>query len=263
MKQNNATSLWITGKTRSGKTTRLVREFSQWVRQQILKQNKTQNTQEGLTSAILVFAANNSNRRQLADRLSEEIEGTYPIICKTPMGFVTEEVTLFWPLIFERLGIKAQFPLRLRPETEQELATQLWRDEPDWDFLIEANGEYRFVRQTLDLLQLAGASGIAPEEIPTILEQGFPDVIEDSTIYPRMGELLLKWRSWCLDRGLLTYGIIYELYWRYLLLNPQYQKHLSQRHQIIFADDTDDYPAIAKDLFELLLDKNVLSLIHI
>ena len=118
-------------------------------------------------------------------------------------------------------------------------------------------GEYRFVRQTLDLLQLAGAAGIAPQEIPTILERGFPDLTEDSTIYARMGELLLKWRGWCLERGLLTYGIIYELYWRYLLLAPQYQKHLSQRHQIVLADDTDDYPAIAKDLFELLLDKGV------
>ena len=253
--KDNSTSLWIEGKTRSGKTTRLVTEFSEWVREQI--QHQPQHPQDGITSAILVFAANNDNRRELLDRLSLAVEGTYPVICKTPVGFITDEVTLFWPLIFEQLNIKAQFPLQLRPETEQELATKLWRDESDWDILIKANGEYRFVRQTLDLLQLVGAAGIAPQEIATILERGFPDLIEDSTIYARMGELLLKWRSWCLDRALLTYGIIYELYWRYLLLAPQYQKHLSQRHQIVLADDTDDYPAIAKDLFELLLDKGV------
>ena len=251
----HSTSLWIEGKTRSGKTTRLVTEFSDWVRKEI--QQQPQQPQDGITSAILVFAANNDNRRELSDRLSEAVEGTYPVICKTPVGFITDEVTLFWPLIFEQLEVKAQFPLRLRPETEQELATKLWRDEPDWDILIKTNGEYRFVRQTLDLLQLAGAAGIAPQEIPTILKQGFPDLTEDNTLYTRMGELLLKWRSWCLNRGLLTYGIIYELYWRYLLLAPQYQKHLSQRHQIVLADDTDDYPAIAKDLFELLLDKGV------
>lgn len=252
---NSKTSLWIEGTTKSGKTTRLVTEFSEWVREQI--QQQPPQPQDGITSAILVFAANNDNRRELSDRLSEAVEGTYPVICKTPMGFITDEVTLFWPLIFEQLAVKAQFPLRLRPETEQELATKLWRDEPDWDILIKANGEYRFVRQTLDLLQLAGAAGIAPQEISTILKQGLPDFTEDNTLYTRMGELLLKWRSWCLNRGLLTYGIIYELYWRYLLLAPQYQKHLSQRHQIVLADDTDDYPAIAKDLFELLLDKGV------
>lgn len=268
MQQSNLTSLWIVGNTKSGKTTRLIDEFSQWVKKQNLPPNKPKSkgkrllssfSQDSLTitPTILVFAANNENRRQLADRLSEAVEGTYPILCETPVGFITDEVTLFWPLFFEQLGIKAQFPLRLRPETEQELATNLWRDEPDWSVLVKAQGEYRFVRQTLDLLQLAGASGIAPEEIPTILEQGFPDFTEDKTLYHRIGELLLKWRSWCLNRGLLSYGIIYELYWRYLLLAPQYQKHLSQRHQIVFADDTDDYPAIAKDLFELLLDQNI------
>ena len=257
MEQGNATSLWIEGKTRSGKTARLVTEFSQWVRQQVIDRTNPRNPQDGITSAILVFAANSENRRELSDRLLEAVEGTYPVICKTPVGFITDEVTLFWPLIFERLEIKAQFPLRLRPETEQELATQLWRDEPDWTVLIKASGEYRFVRQTLDLLQLAGAAGLAPEEIPNILERGFPDLTEDTTLYPRMGELLLQWRSWCLKRAFLTYGIIYELYWRYLLLAPQYQKHLSQRHQIVLADDTDDYPAIAKDFFELLLDRGV------
>ena len=254
MKQHNASSLWITGQTRSGKTTRLVTEFSHWVRQQNIKQSHSRYPQEAIASAILVFAANNNNRRDLSDRLSEAVEGTYPLVCKTPVGFITDEVVLFWPLIFEKLGVKAQFPLRLRPETEQELATNLWREEADWEILIKTNGEYRFVRQTLDLLQLAGASGIPPEEIPSILEQGFPDFTEDATLYTRMGELLLKWRTWCLERGLLTYGIIYELYWHYLLPTPQYQKHLSQRHRVVFADDTDDYPAIAKNLLELLLD---------
>ena len=254
MKQHNEVSLWIKGQTRSGKTTRLVTEFSQWVRQQNIEQSHSRYPQDAIASAILVFAANNNNRRDLSDRLSEAVEGTYPLVCKTPVGFITDEVVLFWPLIFEQLGVKAQFPLRLRPETEQELATNLWREEADWEVLIKTNGEYRFVRQTLDLLQLAGASGIAPEEIPNILEQGFSDFTEDTTLYTRMGELLLKWRSWCLERSLLTYGIIYELYWRCLLPAPQYQKHLSQRHRVVFADDTDDYPAIAKDLLELLLD---------
>ena len=58
-----------------------------------------------------------------------------------------------------------------------------------------------------------------------------------------MGELLLLWRKWCLERGLLTYGLIYELYWRYLLPNPKYQQHLTNRYQAVFADDVDDYPS--------------------
>ena len=245
-------SLWVTGTTRTGKTSRLVTEFCSWVRQQLLKP-KIKALPQNLASAILVFAANNHNRRELSDRLVWAVDGTYPVVCKTPVGFVTDEVMLFFPLIFEELNLKAQFPLRLRPETEQELATQLWRNEPDWQDLCETNGEYRLVRQTLDLLQLAGASGVPTEDISIILQQGLSMMDSDRSLN-RLGELLLLWRTWCLNRGLLTYGIIYELYWRYLLPNPKYQQHLKNRYQAIFADDVDDYPAIARDLFEVMLN---------
>jgi hypothetical protein len=247
-------SLWITGTTRTGKTSRLVAEFSGWVRQQLLKP-KIKALPQNLASAVLVFAANNHNRRELSDRLVLAVDGTYPVVCKTPVGFITDEVMLFFPLIFEELNLKAQFPLRLRPETEQELATQLWRNEPDWQDLCELLSEYRLVRQTLDLMQLAGASGVATEDISTILEQSLSTIdSHGDRLNHRMGELLLLWRSWCLERGLLTYGVIYELYWRYLLPNRKYKQHLKNRYQAIFADDVDDYPAIARDLFEIILD---------
>ena len=245
-------SLWLTGTSRTGKTTRLVTEFRNWVRKQLLKSSTVP---QNLASAILVFAANNQNRRELSDRLVLSVDGTYPVVCKTPVGFITDEVMLFFPLIFEELNLKAQFPLRLRPETEQELATQLWRKQSDWLDLCEFDNEYRLVRQTLDLMQLAGASGIPTEDISLILHQGLTVVDGDrSYLWQRMGELLLLWRSWCLDRGLLTYGIIYELYWRYLMPSPQYRQHLNHRYQAIFADDVDDYPAIARDLFEVILE---------
>ncbi|MEM6611515.1 MAG: recombinase family protein [Cyanobacteria bacterium P01_C01_bin.72] len=251
------TSLWIQGTSRTGKTSRLVAEFFTWVRQQLLKP-KIKTLPQNLTSAILVFAGNNQNRRQLSDRLVLAVEGTYPVVCKTPVGFITDEVMLFFPLIFEELNLKAQFPLRLRPETEQELATWLWRNEPDWQDLCESDNEYRLVRQTLDLMQLGGASGVPTEDISVILHQGMSNLDSgdnQSQVYQRMGELLLSWRGWCLERGLLTYGLIYELYWRFLLPNPQYRNHLSSRYQAVFADDVDDYPAIARDLFAVMLEQ--------
>ena len=250
-------SLWIAGTTRTGKTSRLVAEFCSWVRKQLLKP-KIKGLPQNLASAILVFAANNQNRRELSDRLILAVEGTYPVVCKTPVGFITDEVMLFFPLIFEELNLKAQFPLRLRPETEQELATQLWRKQADWQDLCELDNEYRLVRQTLDLMQLAGASGVPTEDISVMLHQGLSGLSvnheNQSILRQRMGELLLLWRQWCLERGLLTYGLIYELYWRYLLPSPKYQQHLKNRYRAIFADDVDDYPAIARDLFEVMLD---------
>jgi hypothetical protein len=254
-------NIWITGTSRTGKTSRLIDRFCTWVRRELMEHRGKYTKKaapEKLAAAVLVLAANNNNRRQLNDRTAWAVEGTYPVICKTPVGFITDEVMLFFPLLFEQLNLKAQFPLRLRPETEQELATKLWRETPDWQELCELDNEYRLVRQTLDLLQLAGASGIRAEDITFILQQGLADRMPEANkthLWSRRGELLLMWRNWCLDRGLLSYGLIYELYWRYLLPNPQYQQHLTRRYRAIFADDVDDYPAIARDLFELLLDR--------
>jgi hypothetical protein len=119
--------------------------------------------------------------------------------------------------------------------------------------------EYTKVRRILDLLQLAAISGTPIEDIPSILQQGLPEEEGASEQWDCVGQLLLGWRSWCLERGLLTYGIICELYWRHLLPDSTYQQHLKQRYQAIIADDVDDYPAIARDLFDFLLDQGAVG----
>jgi len=248
--------VWITGPTRSGKTTCLVNKFGEWVKKNRTKRKKS--SAPDFTQTILVFAANDDNRRELADKLSSSIQESYPLQAKTPLGFISDEVMLFWPLVFEQLQLKAQFTLRLRPETEQELATRLWRSHLTQEETEVFGGEYGFIRRLLDLWQLSSASGMPPEDIPTILEQGFAQQEWESSLnWQKLGKLILYWRKWCLERGLLTYGLIYELYWRYLLPNSTYQYHLLRRYQGIFADDLDDYPAIARDLFEFLLNHGV------
>jgi hypothetical protein len=69
--------------------------------------------------------------------------------------------------------------------------------------------------------------------------------------------MLKRWRLWCLRRGLLTYSLITELYWRYLLPDPVYQQHLAGRYQAVIADDVDEFPAIARSLFEFFLDRQL------
>ncbi|RMF21780.1 MAG: recombinase family protein, partial [Cyanobacteria bacterium J083] len=242
---------WIIGGSCTGKTEKLVQALQFWLEQK--KQIKKSNFSTD-KSSLLILAANNTNRQALVERLAAASGGAYPVVCKTPLGFIMDEVKLFWPILFDLLELKAQFPLLLRPETEQDLATHLWREEADWEVLIQSEGEYKFVRQTLDLLQLAGAAGIAPKDIAYMLETGMPErdsqleLVLTSSIAQRRGEILLKWRKWCLERGLLTYGIILELYWRYLLPHPSYQNHLINRYAGILADDLDNYPAIMKDL---------------
>jgi hypothetical protein len=285
-------SVWIVGSTRSGKTTRLVEQFCTWLSgdRQHLQGRRQRLHPHQSEPAVLVLAANDDNRRELRDRLAAATDGKYPIRAKTLLGFFQDEVTLFWPLLLQILGTKAQFPVRLRPETEQELATRLWRQQLDEIPRPAKVSESRWVRRLLDILQLAANSGTAIEEVGRILaaleeagEFGIrkseyspfgreasyginaPLPILDSSTgallcYPTTPHsLILNWRNWCWERGFLTYGITTELYSKYLLGNPDYQRHLLRRYRYILADDVDDYPGVARDLFEFLLERGVVG----
>ncbi|MBO9998931.1 MAG: recombinase family protein [Cyanobacteria bacterium SID2] len=245
-------SVWIVGSSRSGKTGQLVDRLCRW-------QAQTPHQGTALPQpTVLVLAANGDNRIVLSDRIAAATAGESSVYATTPLGFFENEVLLFWPLLVETLNLKGRFPLRLRPETEQMLATKLWQPDLD-DGQLQQLGIAvdRWVRRTLDLLQLAGAAGIAPEEIPERLARGLPMEPDALPLWQYQGALLLRWRQWCWEWGLLTYGIVFELYWRYLLPHPNYQRQLTQRFAAVFADDADEYPAVAKLLFETLLDRGL------
>ncbi|MCV3213726.1 recombinase family protein, partial [Plectonema radiosum NIES-515] len=269
-------SLWIVGASRSGKTARLVKQFCNWVQtenpNQELFYTKKPEPQKNFRRqqhpslqqtepAVLVFAANDDNRRQLADRIVTSTQGKYPVRAKTILGFFQDEIILFWPLLIQSLHLKAQFPVRLRPETEQELATLLWRSAVNENFLQALGGsEYRGVRRILDLLQLAAYSGVACEDISQILTKAILPQENTVNLDPQLlGTLLLDWRNWCLERGLLTYGIITELWCQHLLSDRLYQQRLVKRYQAVLADDVDEYPGVARRLFDFLLNEGAVG----
>jgi hypothetical protein len=262
-------SFWITGAVQSGKTTRLVDQFQTWVQpgggsSELVAQGhlplRDKAKRQQIAQSILVFATNADNRIELANQISRVTAGKYAINSTTPLGFFEDEVVLFWPLLIQQLNLKANFPLRLRPENEQELATQLWHQELSTGLCkIEGVPTQRLVRQALDLLQLAAFSGTSIEEVPLFLRTGFAEQQIASAVWDCLGGLLVRWRDWCLKRGFLTYGILTELYWRHLLPLPAYQQHLRRRFRAILADDVDNYPAIARDLFEFLLDQGAIA----
>jgi hypothetical protein len=248
-------AIWIEGGTRSGKTGALVNQFCQWVDERVVL-----GKQSHQKTKILVLAGNDDSKRALGDALSAKLapQTNYPISAKTTIGLIQDEVLLFYPLLIQKLNLPAHFPLRLRPETEQELATKLWQpalERLNWQEI--APSEYRFVRRTLDLLQLAAYSCTPLESMPRLLARGFGVELDAAPIYSCVESLAAEWRDWCLERGLLTYGIITELYWRHLFPHPEYQRHLRDRYWAILADDVDDYPAIGRQICECLLDADV------
>jgi hypothetical protein len=77
--------------------------------------------------------------------------------------------------------------------------------------------------------------------------------IEQSLVFLR------HWQQWCLQRGFLTYGLMFQVYRQFLLPHPNYRHHLCHQYRALFADDVDDYPAIAVDVFQQLRPQLTLS----
>jgi hypothetical protein len=243
--------IWIQGATRSGKTTRLVQWFEQWAAQfDNLADDRS------APPGVLVLSAVSGNRSALHDHLTLVSQAKFPFRHTTPLGFLEDEVNLFWALLVEQLNLQPQFPLRLRPETEQELALQLWAPQLATIDGWAAPRIARFVRQILDLMQLITLSHQPIKYLPELLRQAIgPTSAELPLEYDTIAQMLLDWRQWCLDRGLLTYSVIVDLYGQYLLADPTYLKLLSERYQVVLADNVDEYPAITRSLFEVFLDR--------
>jgi hypothetical protein len=265
------TNRWIVGATRTGKTTCLVSQFVDWVTTGFDAVRSPTNLPQPMLSQrsriqdnashILVMADNGDNRLEFTDRLTLATQGQCPIVSVTPLGFFETQVMLFWSLLVQRLDLKAQFPIRLRPETEQELATRLWRTQLDAGLLQQPGvTEPRLVRRMLDWLQLAALAGIPLEEVAILLEQGFPSGAETAPLpWTAVGNALLAWRDWCLEQGLLTYGILAELYWRHLLPDETYRRYLKTTYWAVLADDVDNYPAIVQQLLTTMLDQGAIG----
>jgi len=244
--------LWIQGHTRSGKTTRLVQEFGQWLEATPAARSQT-------TQAI-VLAATSDTQLSLQEALLSATDYSCNPYLASPLGFIRREVLLFWPLLAQRLNLSTLFPLILRSETEQELAVQFWQDTAYRNVYLPPKRLERSVRDELDIFLLALSSGLA-SDLPSSDDRSAEPTI-DSRIQEHAAEAAVlgvpqiraetwrAWRDWCLDRGFLTYGIMTELFHRWLLPNAHYQACFQNRFSAIFADDVDEYPGIMGSLFD-------------
>jgi hypothetical protein len=243
--------LWLDGFTGSGKTAWLIEQLATWAKD-FLALDLNSGT------SVLVFAANGDNRIRLANRIATVTQGQFPVVTTTPNGFIQAEVELFWPLLVKNLGLFPQFPLRLRPENEQELAARFWQPKfLSGELLIEGWLDLQTVRRALDFLQLAASATIPADDLPILLSEGMPPGFAPEPVWRSLGEAIIDWRDWCLERSLLTYGVMTELYWRHLLPQPIYQEKLLSRFCAVLLDDLDEYPAVTAEWLRILIRQGV------
>ena len=242
-------NLWIEGGSGNGKRERMIQQFGIWAEQDFCHRANPQ----AASQKVLLLAIDSEQRRNFSDRLLLLTHGRYPITAATPLSFLQNEVRLYWTFLVKELGIKAQFPLVLRVENEQELAAQCWQQRLDGHLEMEGVGRDRLVRRMLDLLLLAAYGGYAIESIPAMLTKGIDSA--QAPLWLEMGAALQDWRKYCWEAGLLTYGIVADLFVQYLLPNPRYQEQLRRRFAYVMIDRADEMPAIIADLCRFLLDQ--------
>jgi hypothetical protein len=256
---------WVTGSVRSGKTTALIDQLEQWSRaplgasQSLGTQEKPLSASQGQT--LLVFAANADNRGVLMERIAGQIKGRSHITSTTPLAFFEAEVQLFWPLVIGQLDLRGYFPYRLRPETEQALAYRLWGADSIAQLRqFEGVPTDRWVRRILDLAQLAASSGTPLTNIAALTQTTSAPLTLPASIAELIQHMALQWRDWCLQHGVLTYGLITDLFWQYVLPHPTYHAQIPLRFGAIAADDVENYPAVAGSFFETALDLGLPSI---
>ncbi|MEM1426251.1 MAG: recombinase family protein, partial [Cyanobacteria bacterium P01_H01_bin.130] len=267
METNQRQWVWIGGPTGSGKTSRAIAEFKQWLAACDGSQAAGELMPWGRSlPSVLGLASNRETAQALEGQLLSVASGRASVTCMTPLGLIQDAVMVFYPLVVESLGVAAGSLLLLRSENEQGLAGQLWdpildeliTEELGSDMtpaeLVPRSRRERWVRQLLDLGQLAGLGRVPWSAVSERLAAGIPEGGDRvwERLRRRSSELLMQWKDWCLARGLLTYGIMADLFGQVLLPHPQYREHLQQKFHGVIADDTDDFPAVMADVLALL-----------
>ncbi|MDM7325787.1 MAG: hypothetical protein P3X23_001530 [Thermosynechococcus sp. Uc] len=249
---------WISGGSRSGKTYALIQHFGQWIK-------KAQGTPAALTlgqKSLLFLTDTVEGRWVIQKEIEQQLGSGHTPYIATLLGFMQDEVELFWPLLVQAKVVAPRLPLHLKPETELLWAQRLWRPWLEKNtFAPLSENHNRATRHLLDIFQLAAFARLSLNDLPQLMNEHQLDI--PSATVGAIASALDQWQAWCTGHSLLTYGITTALFGHVLLNHPQYQASLKQRFQCLFADNTHNYPAVMADLLELCHQQTIaITLTH-
>ena len=246
------THRWIEGYTRSGKTTQTLYQTCQWL---------ADAPTDRLGDQILVFTTDSDHRQQWDRQLLSLTEGRHSVTTTTPLSFCRDQVELYWSLLLQRLPLKAVMPMILRIENEQTLAKFCWGD------LLTSGALYwqgvhpeKLVRRLLDWFLLGSYSSLSLTEILARLQKGLETELAPET-WQVISQALAQWRDFCWQNGLLSYGIITDLFGQHLLHDPIYQQQLCRQYRYVVVDNADEMPAIIAQVCQILIADQASSLV--
>ncbi|WP_448533610.1 recombinase family protein [Parathermosynechococcus lividus] len=242
---------WISGGSRSGKTHTLVGYIAEWLQAQQIPEQPKCPPYISCERSLLLLTDTGEGRDHLSTQIERKLGAGYFPYITTPLGFMQDEVMLFWPLLVKLNAVAARPPLRLATELELLWAKALWHSDLEQNtFAALSDNRDRAVRHLLDIFQLAAFAGMDLPEILTVMADHGVAVAPETMA--AIVAVLSRWRHWCTQHSLLTYGIIADLFGRVLLRQQDYQLSLRRRFRGIVADNIHNYPALVADLLGLL-----------
>lgn len=186
----------------------------------------------------------------------EAVGGT--VEAYTFIGFASQMVRTFWPLLAERAGFAdpTSEPTFLNIETTQYYLARLANP-------IMATGVFtgtvslppqRILSQTLDNMTRSAMIDITLDEAFQRLSAG-ESAFGRKTALQASRQLADEFRKYCLANNLIDYSLVVELFSRDLMNDGGFRDWLFERYSYLIADNIEEMNAAAHDFIRSVLPK--------
>ncbi|MHB0858075.1 MAG: DEAD/DEAH box helicase [Anaerolineae bacterium] len=170
-------------------------------------------------------------------------------------GFVRRAVALYWPLVARSAGFRHpdREPVFLTIESAQyymlQVCEPLIRDHGYFSNLTIRRG--RLLGQLVDNLNKSALAGFDHTEIYRRLKGAWTGDDEHLSSWLHAQDCAVRFRAFCLEKGLLDLSLATEVFNRHLLCHPVYQKVLAERYRHLIVDNVEENVPVAHDLIRL------------
>ncbi|NKB67448.1 MAG: hypothetical protein GKR89_10335 [Candidatus Latescibacteria bacterium] len=207
--------------------------------------------------SILAILPDRSTTRRYGHAVEQLDIGPFGAVeLQTYSGLATRLVRLFWPLVAAEADFAApqRPPIFLNYETAQYTMGQVV--EP-----LLAQGYFeglsmrpqRILSQLLDNLNKAAVGDFPLAEVGPRLDEAWSGDEGRRRYYGQMQHCVDQFRAHCLERGLLDFSLVVEVFHRHLVEKPAFWRYFTERYRHLLVDHLEESVPVAQDLVRRLL----------
>lgn len=207
--------------------------------------------------AILVLLPDRPARERLRRALGRVPLGPYgDLSLHTYYSLAQRMVALFWPLVARQAGFAhpERPPLFLSYELAQYHLGRVIQPLLEQGYFEGLHlHPQRLLSQLLDNLNKAALNGYPLQQVAERLSRAWNGPPERLTAFRQAQTCIERFRTDCLQRGLLDLSLTLEVFVQHLLDIPPFWGYFSERYRHLLADNLEENTPIAHDFVQRLL----------